>query len=257
MKISIITVTCNSASTIERCVNSVQSQTYSNIEQIFIDNCSSDGTMHIIKTLATSADVIISERDNGIYDAMNKGLKIASGNIICFLNSDDLYAENSILEKIAAKMQSDNLDALSTDVSYFKKGYEKTIIRKFNSGHFSPNRFKFGIMPAHPGLFLRSEIVKKTGYFNTSYKIAGDFEYLIRVYKNKMLSYQHCSLVSVLMQAGGVSNASFGSRMLINKEMLRACAENNIKTNYLNICFKYLFKVFEIRLTALTLHMKK
>lgn len=246
MKVSVITVCCNSEETIEVCINSVKNQNYQNIEHIFIDGKSTDFTVELIKNSLTNLSQLISEPDHGIYDAMNKGLNLASGDIICFLNADDHYINNKVISTVVNQISSYQLDALTSDVIFFKKEKPNKIVRKFNSGRFSPNKFSQGWMPAHPGLFLTKKVILKTGFFKSDYKIAGDFDYIIRAFYKKGLRYKYLPEVTVKMLLGGVSTEGFRSKVILNFEMLRACRENGINTNLVKLLSRYFFKSFEL-----------
>jgi glycosyltransferase involved in cell wall biosynthesis len=244
MKVSVITVCYNSAQTLERALRSVAYQDWPNIEHIVIDGGSTDRTPNILQRFNHLVSVI-SEPDRGIYDAMNKGLDIASGEIICFLNADDQYASSSVLSSIAKIMMTSKVDALMGDVVFFHKNNPKRTIRRYRSNRFNPDRLAWGWMPAHPGLFLTSAVVKRVGHFKIDYQIAGDFEFIIRVFYQQNLRYQHVPKVLVRMQVGGVSTRGLRSKILLNIEVLRACRENGLKTNIFKILAKYPIKILE------------
>ena len=246
MKISVITVSYNSARTLERTLQSVADQDWSNVEHIVIDGGSSDGSAEILNTFRTQLTHMVSEPDSGIYDAMNKGLACANGEIICFLNADDHYASSNVLSKVAMKMQVRNLDALTGDVGFFHEKYPRKLIRRYRSAGFSPKQLAWGWMPAHPALFLHKKVVLRVGEFRTDYRIAGDFEYILRAFHGHNLCYEHVPEVLVHMQTGGASTSGWRSKVLLNQEVLRACRENGIQTNMLKILSKYPAKLMEI-----------
>lgn len=246
MKVSVITVCFNSEATIEASIKSVNNQNYPCIEHIFIDGGSTDSTVHLIKKNAKDSFLLVSEPDKGIYDAMNKGLAVATGDVICFLNADDQYNSEKVISTVIYQMLRYQLDALTSDVTFFKRDSPNRVVRKFNSGRFSPKNFSWGSMPAHPGLFLTKKVILDVGFFKTSYKIAGDFDYIVRVFCNKKLKYKYLPEVTVKMMDGGVSTAGFHSKFILNIEMLRACRENGIKTNFLKLLTRYFFKLFEL-----------
>ena len=241
-KVSIVTVTFNSVDTIRDTIESVLLQNYPSIEHIIIDGGSTDSTMKVIKSHYPNLDHVVSESDKGIYDAMNKGLDIATGDIICFLNSDDRYSSYSVLSEVVTKMQEDSLEALISDVAFVKDG---VTARWYRSKNFTPERLAWGWMPAHPGLFLRKHVVDRVGRFKNDYKIAGDYEYIIRAFYGQNLKYQHLPKILVKMQLGGASTAGLRAKIQLNKEVLRACRENGIKTNILKILSKYPAKLLE------------
>lgn len=244
MRISIITVCYNSAKTIADTIASVASQQYGNCEHIVIDGASSDGTTEIVKN-ATSIAQYISEPDQGIYDAMNKGLDRASGDLICFLNADDTYASTDVLSKVAHEMQQHDLDALIGDVAFFRRDNPTRVVRRYHSNRFRPGRLAWGWMPAHPALFLRKEVVRQVGYFKTDYRIAGDFDFIVRAFHGQPLKYRHIPEVLVRMQIGGISTGGWRSTVRLNQEVLRACRENGLNTHVLKILSKYPMKLME------------
>jgi glycosyltransferase involved in cell wall biosynthesis len=244
MKISVITVCYNSAKTLERALKSVAEQDWPSIEHIVIDGGSTYETLAILQGYKHLA-MWVSEPDKGIYDAMNKGLGLATGEIICFLNADDQYASSSILSYVAKLMMDHKLDALMGDVLFFKKDKPNHSVRRYRSDRFNPESLSWGWMPAHPGLFLSSFEVKRTGLFKVDYKIAGDFEFIIRFFNKENLRYQYVPIIIVRMQSGGVSNSGLRAKILLNLEVLRACRENGIKTNLFKILSKYPLKLLE------------
>jgi glycosyltransferase involved in cell wall biosynthesis len=244
--ISVITVCYNSVNTLSRALQSVVNQDWARIEHIVIDGGSTDGSTAIIERFRPQLTHVICEPDDGIYDAMNKGLERVRGDIICFLNADDQYAHPSVLSEVAKQMYDLDLDALIGDVGYFLDNESTKIVRRYRSNHFRPSRLSWGWMPAHPALFLSRSVVNRVGYFKTDYRIAGDFEYIIRVFHNRTLRYQHLPDLLVLMQTGGVSTNGWRSKILLNQEVLRACRENGLQTNMLKILSKYPLKVLEL-----------
>jgi len=246
MKISVITVCFNSQTTIERSVQSVVDQQWPEVEHIVIEGGSTDGTLAILERFRPHLAVLVSEPDKGIYDAMNKGLARATGDVICFLNADDQYADANVLAEVAQQMLTHQLDALVADVGFFKAGDPTRMTRRYRSDRFSPQHLSWGWMPAHPGLFLTRKIVQRVGKFKTDYRIAGDYEYVVRTFHGHDLHYKHLPSVVANMQAGGISNSSWRNRLLLNREVVRACKENGIHTNLLKILVKYPFKLLEL-----------
>jgi len=246
VKITVITVAYNSASTIADTVRSVATQTHPDIEHLVIDGKSTDATVEVVEANRHPSLVLSSEPDKGIYDAMNKGLDRASGDIVCFLNADDLYASPQVLSRVAAQMQEHGLDALLGDVGFFH-GHDSTrIVRRYRSDRFHPDRLAWGWMPAHPALFLRTEIVRRVGHFKTDYRIAGDFEFIVRAFHGHVLRYRHLPEVLVLMRTGGVSTDGLRAKIRLNREVLRACRENGLRTNIFKILSKYPAKMLEL-----------
>ena len=246
MKISVITVCYNSARTLERCLQSVAQQDFSEIEHIVIDGASTDGTKEILERFRSRLSYLVSEPDNGIYDAMNKGLAYTTGDIVCFLNADDQYASTNVLSKVASQIKDHNIDALIGDVSFFHQENLSRTVRRYRSDRFSPERLAWGWMPAHPALFLRKEVVRRVGLFRIDYRIAGDFEFIVRVFHGHEVRYQHIPDVLVHMQTGGASTGGLRAKIRLNQEVLRACRENGLNTNLLKILCKYPAKILEI-----------
>lgn len=245
MKITVITICLNSEKTIERTIRSVLNQDWENKEYIIIDGKSSDNTMNIIKNYKQNIQKLISEKDGGIYEAMNKGLVHAKGDVVCFLNSDDFYTSKHVLTRVADTMINNNLDAIFGGVNFYKKGIPQKIIRTYLYHNFSLDKFSYGWMPAHPASFIKNDIIKKIGLFNTKYRIAGDFDYLLRIFQIKKFNFICIPEIFVSMQSGGISNINLKSKVIINKEILESCRRNGIKTNLLKINFRFFKKFLE------------
>lgn len=245
MKISIVTVSYNAEETLARTLESVASQTYPNVEHILVDGGSTDTSMLIAEKVGKHLTVSLSEPDRGIYDAMNKGLALATGDVITFLNADDYYDSDDIVMEVAERIIAQQLDFLTGNVAYFKSGSRGRVIRVYDSGRFRIQKLAFGLMPAHPALFIRRDIVVKVGGFNAEYLIAGDFELVARILTQQKIRLGHFPKVLVKMQLGGISTSGWSARMLMNREILRACADNGIKTNLLKIWLRYPQKLFE------------
>jgi glycosyltransferase involved in cell wall biosynthesis len=245
MKISIITVTFNSQNTLAETFKSIAGQSYSEIEYILIDGGSTDGTLDLINEYRHLITHFISEKDNGMYDAMNKGLAVATGEIIGFLHSDDVYAKPTSLAMIAEYFKNLELDALFGDVSFFINDQFKNSVRRYSSKRFAPEKIAWGWMPAHPSLFFHRRVYEKYGNFKIDYKIAADYEFVARVFHGKTLKYIYLPEVLVNMKMGGLSTGGLLSSIVLNKEVLRACKENNISTNIFKILSKYPSKLFD------------
>ena len=246
MKVSIITVVYNNQNTINSAIQSVLKQDYSKIEYIIVDGNSTDGTVEKIKPYQKNLAHFISEPDKGIYDAMNKGLKLATGDIIGILNSDDFYANNNIISEIVNEFKDKKVDLVFGDIVYVKPDDLNKITRYYGSANFHPKKFAWGWMPSHPSCFLKREIYEKYGYFKTDYKIAADYELLTRFMAKHGISYSYIPKVFVKMRTGGVSSANFKSNWILNKEIVRACRENGIKTNMPKVLLKYFTKIFQL-----------
>jgi glycosyltransferase involved in cell wall biosynthesis len=246
LSFSVITVCFNSAETLGRALQSVADQDWPNVQHIVIDGASKDGTAQILKENREQLSNVVSESDRGIYDAMNKGLDLAKGDIICFLNADDYYDSNHVLSKVAKVMQQEDLDAVVGDVGFFRKENMHHLVRHYRSGRFTPKRLAWGWMPAHPALFMRKEVFRRVGHFKTDYQIAADYEYVVRAFcGQESLHYKHLPEVLVRMQMGGVSTKGISATIRLNQEIIRACRENGVATNYLKILVKYPLKLLE------------
>jgi len=223
MTISIITVVYNNAPYIEGCIKSVLSQSYSDIEYIIIDGKSTDGTLDIINRYRNKVDIVISEKDKGHIYAMNKGLKAATGDIVGFLHSDDSYASPNIIAKVEDAFKIRNVDSVYGDLLYMSKENPEKIIRYWKDKQYDVEKIRRGWMPAHPTFFVKKEIYKKYGILDTSFKIAMDYELILRfLYKHK-ISALHMPEVFVKMRYGGVSNRSIKNIIRKTYEDYRAC----------------------------------
>lgn len=243
--ISVITVCFNSAATLGNTLQSVADQSWGNVEHIVIDGGSTDATQEVIAQCGAHIARFVSEPDRGIYDAMNKGVHIATGDVIGFLNSDDVYAHQNVLAAVAGIMKREHLDALFGDVEFYRSENPGRTIRRYSSARFKPDRIAWGWMPAHPALFVRREVFRRVGVFRTDYRIAGDFEFVARAFGKNMLRYRHLPEVLVRMRTGGVSTGGWRNTILLNREVLRACRENGIPTSLPKILSKYPAKVLE------------
>ena len=244
MKISIITVCYNAEKTIESTINSVITQNYNEIEYIIVDGNSTDNTMNIVYKYRDQIDIIITEKDNGIYDAINKGIRLASGEIIGLLNSDDELFDITIISKIANVFNnSPKLDSIIGDIIFLNDNNK--IIRKYTSKNWTINKFSWGFMPPHPSFYCKKDLFHKYGFYNTKFKIAADFDLLVRFLNINKISFYYLPTSIVKMKLGGVSTKGFSSFLIINKEIYQVCKLNGIKTNYLKLLSKYFIKIFE------------
>lgn len=245
MKITVVTVAYNAASTIADTIHSVSAQTHADIEHIVIDGASQDKTAEIARQTSGRISLLLSEPDLGVYDGMNKGLALASGEVVGFLNADDVYAGKDVLSRVVDVMERENLDALFGDVEFFKPEDPTGTVRRYRSARFSPDQIALGWMPAHPALFLRRRVYERYGVFRTDYRIAGDFEYCARIFHGNTLAYRCLPETLVRMRTGGISTSGWRNTVLLNREVLRACRENGIDTNILKIFSKYPAKLME------------
>jgi len=234
MQISIITVCYNSAATIEKTLESVAKQTYCNIEYIVVDGNSTDETLDIVKVNDAVVTKCTSEPDKGLYDALNKGIAIAMGDVIGFVHSDDFLAEPIVLSKVAKAFDDAKVDGVYGDLQYVNKEETSKIVRYWKSEQFTPDLLKKGWMPPHPTLFLRKEVYEKHGNFNLNYKIAADYDLMLRIFSDPHLNFKYLPMVFTKMRVGGASNRSLKNIKLKSQEDLRALRANGI-TNPLKV----------------------
>ncbi len=227
MKISVITVSCNSAKTIMDTLNSVAAQTYRNVEHIVVDGASTDETPAIVRNHSNLDIRFVSESDKGIYDAMNKGIALASGEIIGFLNSDDFYADTSVLQKIANAFQDPAVDACYADLLYVNQDNSR-VVRYWKSKPFTKGDFAKGWCPAHPTFYVRKLVIERLGLFDQSYKMGIDVEFMMRYLECGQIRAVYIPHVLVRMRLGGASNQSWKNIFLQNKEIFAALRKNGI-----------------------------
>lgn len=220
MKISIITVCYNSAATIESTIKSVTSQDYPNIEYIIVDGGSTDGTLDIINRY-TSVSILVSEPDHGIYDAMNKGIGLATGDVIGTLNADDFYIDNSVVSGIAQAFEDTSVEACFADLVYVSQDNTDKVVRYWKSQNYKAGLFKQGWMPAHPTFFTRRNVYEKFGVFDLSFKIAADFELLFRFIEKNKIRTLYLPRVIIRMRLGGTTNKSLKNILIQNNEIIR------------------------------------
>ena len=240
-KVSIITVVFNGAKYIDTAINSVLSQTYADIEYIVVDGGSTDGTIAIIDRYKSSITKFLSEPDQGIYDAMNKGIDMATGEIVGILNSDDFYLSDLVIERVVKEFDK-KIDCFFCDLVYVKPNDLEKVVRYYDSSKFSPSKFAFGWMPAHPTFFVKRDAYDKYGVFRTDLKIAADFDLMVRFLYTENLTYSYINEPLIKMRVGGVST-SFNSMWLNNIESLKVCRDNGIRTNIFKILSKYPVKI--------------
>ncbi|MEI8137966.1 MAG: glycosyltransferase family 2 protein [Bacteroidota bacterium] len=243
LKVSIITVTFNSAATLEQTILSITQQTYTNIEYIIVDGGSTDGTLEIIEKYKNKISKFISEKDNGLYDALNKGIDLATGDVIGILHSDDFYTDNNVVQKYVNTFIKNNSEAVYADLFYVDKDNTNKIIRKWKSGKHNPNSFLHGWMPPHPTFFVKREVYQKFGKFNLEFKHSADYELMLRfIHKNKIkINYLH--EFTIKMRVGGQSNFSIQNRIRANTEDREAWKVNDLKPRFYTSYLKPLRKI--------------
>lgn len=231
-KISLITVSYNSGQTIEDTIKSVESQTYSNIEYLVVDGLSSDNTISILNGFPKVITRVVSEKDEGIYDAMNKGLALASGEIIGLINSDDVLADEYVLERIAQEFYDNpDIDACYGDLCYVKHNDLNKVVRYWRSNPHEAGCIKRGWMPPHPTLYVRRSVYETCGCFDLNYKIAADFELMLRLFDIHQIRSKYIPRVLVKMRLGGTTNRNFKNIALQNIEIRRALRAHGISSS--------------------------
>lgn len=252
MNISIITATYNSEKTIGDTIKSVLRQTYKDIEYIIVDGGSTDETISVVKSYENEFQgrlKWISEKDRGIYDAMNKGIRMATGDVVGILNSDDFYTDVDILQTVADTFrQEDNIDAVYGDIHFVREDNLDKCVRYYSSKMFSPFWLRFGFMPAHPSFYCRREVFAQSGFYRLDYKIGSDYEMMVRLFKKQKITAKYIAKDFVTMRTGGASNSNVRSRLTLIREDVKACRDNGVYTNSLLICLKYLYKIFEYKI---------
>lgn len=247
LKISIITVSFNSATTIEDTIKSVSSQSYRNIEYLVIDGGSRDNTVDIVTSYGSAVDIFVSEPDNGIYDAMNKGVALATGDVIGILNSDDVYYDDEVISKVVKKFSNDCVDCVYGDLVYVKESDTDTVVRHWQSSEFKQNSFRRGWHPPHPSFFVSRQVYEKYGNFDIEMKISADFELMLRFLERFGISSSYLPLTIVKMRMGGESNNSLQNIIIGNIGVLKAFNKNNIKVNNIMYpLYRILPKVLQI-----------
>ena len=247
MKVSIITVCFNSEKTIKDTIDSVMSQNYDNIEHIIVDGLSMDSTIKILSEYEGNITKLISEPDMGIYDAMNKGIELATGSIVGILNSDDFFESPTVISDVVNKFKSNTeLSLVFGDVIIVKPSDINKVIRLYTSNNFQAWKLRFGWMPPHPASFFKKTAYELIGKYSLEYKIAADYELYIRMLVINKLKYAHLDKVLVRMRTGGVSTKGIKSSILLNYEIVKACKHNGIYTNLFFVLIKTPFKLLEL-----------
>ncbi len=242
MKISIITVSFNSASTIEDTLKSVISQDYKNIEYIIIDGGSTDGTLDIIDQYKNNIKTIVSEPDKGIYDAMNKGIELSSGDVVGILNSDDIYENNKVLSLVNDAFTI-NVDAVYGDIEYVDRLNLKKRLRLWKAGEFKSNSFKWGWMPPHPGFFIKKSKYNEFGTYQLDLGSSADYELMLRMIAKRKIKLKYIPEIITKMRMGGVSNKSVKNRVQANKNDRLAWKVNDLKPFWFTIWLKPIRKI--------------
>ena len=243
MKISIVTVGFNSAKTIKHTIDSVLMQTHDDVEYIIVDGGSTDGTMDIVDSYGDAISKKVSEPDKGIYDAMNKGLRMATGDVIGILNSDDFYADADVLRDVYQRFESEVSECVYADLEYVDAVHTDKVIRYWKSGKWTPSSFLNGWMPPHPTFFVKRQAYEEYGNYDTAFRSSADYELMLRFLHKNKLSVSYLPRVIVKMRTGGQSNASVSNRVSANKEDQMAWKKNGLSPRFYTIALKPIRKI--------------
>lgn len=250
LKVSLITVSFNSEKTIRDTIESVLSQNYKFIEYIVIDGGSTDSTLDIINDYKEKIQVVVSESDSGIYDAMNKGVMLSSGDVIGVINSDDFYPDSNVISTVVKVFkEDDNSELVLGGIDFVKNTDLNNSVRRYSSKYFMPWMMRFGIMPPHPAAFIKKTAYDRIGKYKLNYKIAADFDLLLRLLKVDKSPYAKLDRVCVRMRLGGVSTEGLSSFKVISNEILKSLKENDIYSNSLFVLLRVVSKIKQLIFT--------
>lgn len=255
MKISIITVSYNSAKTIKDTIDSVLRQKYSDYEYLVVDGASKDGTVDVIREYEPKFEGRmrwVSESDRGIYDAMNKGIKMATGDVVGILNSDDFFTDIDVFERVAKEFEAGTaLEAIYGDVHFVKDEDLTKCTRYYSSSYFRPWLLRFGFMPAHPSFYVRKEIYEKYGLYDLQFRTSSDFEMMVRLFAKNKINAKYIPMDFVTMRAGGESTAGVEAKKKVNRDIASSLKKHGIYTCQAFQWVRYAWKVIELAYTKL------
>jgi glycosyltransferase involved in cell wall biosynthesis len=238
MRLSVITVCRNARDTIGEALSSIHRQSYRPMEHIVVDGASTDGTLDVLRARQAGIARLVSEPDEGLYHAMNKGIALATGDYVGFLNADDIYAHPDALAHIAEALRGGGCDAAYGDLVYVRQSDPGAVVRYWRSGPYAAGRIERGWMPAHPTFFVRTALLRKLGGFDTGYRYQADYELMVRLFLKEGISSAYVPEVLVRMRVGGHTNRSLRNVYLGNMEAYRACIDNGIRVSPLFILQK-------------------
>lgn len=245
MKVSIITITYNSDATLKETMESVINQTYPNIEYIIVDGLSQDNTLSIVNNYKDKISKVVSEKDKGLYDALNKGINLATGDLVGILHSDDFYTHPQVIEHVVKALEENNADAVYADLYYVDRNDTSKIFRKWKSGHYKHGMFYKGWMPPHPTFFAKKSCYQKFGMFNLNFNSAADYELLLRLIHKHQIKLAYLPEFIIKMRVGGKSNQSFSNRLKANQEDRKAWKVNGLKPKFYTLYVKPLRKIVQ------------
>ena len=246
MRFSLVTVSYNSAATIRDTIESVLSQSHPDIEYLVVDGASTDGTVDIVREYSDRIDVVVSEKDRGIYEAMNKGLRRASGEIVGFLNSDDFYADRDVISRVDAVFKSTDAQCMFADLDYVDRNDPRRVVREWRSCSFAPGAFRRGWHPAHPTFFATRDVYERFGGFDEEFRISADYELMLRLLEARAIRSHYLPSVLVKMRDGGDSNRSLGNIVRANIECYRAFRKNRLAVSPMVMIRKPLSKFGQV-----------
>ena len=246
LKVSIITITYNSETTLEDTLKSVLNQTYKNIEYIIVDGKSTDSTLSIIDAYKNNITKVVSEKDHGLYDALNKGIAMATGDVVGILHSDDFYTSNTVIEKIVQTLSENDSDAVYADLYYVDKNNTDNVFRKWKSGHYKHGMFLSGWMPPHPTFFAKRTCYQNFGSFNLNLVSAADYELMLRFIHKHKIKLAYLPEFIIKMRVGGKSNVSLKNRIRANNEDRKAWKINGLKPHFYTLYAKPLRKIIQL-----------
>jgi glycosyltransferase involved in cell wall biosynthesis len=245
MKVSVITACYNAADTIRATIESVLAQDYRDIEYIIVDGESKDKTLSVVREFGDKITRVHSEKDGGIYFALNKGLKLANGEVIAFLHADDIFASKTVISDVVKKFEESHADGVYGDLQYVDRQNTNHIVRNWKSGHYHPGMFLKGWMPPHPSLFLKRSCYERYGIFNTEFRTAADYELMLRFIHLHKIKIAYLHEVLVKMRVGGMSNLTLANRIKANREDKKAWLVNGLKPGMFTLVRKPLSKVVQ------------
>lgn len=248
---SIVVPVFNMAKTIERTISSIIAQLYDRpIQIIVVDGASTDGTLEALNRHRENIDILLSEPDDGLYDAINKGIRRASGDVIAILNGDDYYADETVLAGNALPFSSGFRGILFGDIEFFREDSPQRTVRRYSSSRWTPHQLRSGWMPPHPTVFAHRDVYAAVGEYRTDYAIAADYEFLVRALLIEAIPYQRIDRVIVRMQLGGLSTAGLGATIAVTREIVRACRENGVATSYMRVLGRLPLKLRQFLITG-------
>lgn len=254
MTISIITATYNSGKTVRDTIESVLRQTYADIEYIIVDGASKDDTMDSVRRYEPEFGgrmKVVSEPDKGIYDAMNKGIRIATGEVVGILNSDDFFTSDDVIQRVADAFGGEQLDAVYGDIHFVRDGNLTKCTRYFSSRYFRPWLLRFGFMPAHPSFYCRRSVFERYGLYDLQYRTSSDFDMMVRLFAKHHITARYLNMDFVTMRAGGESTAGLDSKKKVNNDVLCSLKAHGIYTNQAMQVLRYVWRGCELIYTRI------